>query len=67
MASQAAPPEGEFKEANATQSVARSPSASSQRPKGNDEGGIRPVDADYDTETVERVYRYAFPAHHETT
>ncbi|PTB68515.1 MFS general substrate transporter [Trichoderma citrinoviride] len=57
MASQAAPPNGDFKVANTSQSVARSPSVSSQRHDGQDEGGIRPADADYDTETVERVYK----------
>lgn len=57
MASQAAPPDGDFKQANTSESVVRSPSVSSHSPEGHDEGDVRP--ADYDTETVERVYKYA--------
>jgi hypothetical protein len=56
MASQAAPPDGDFKQASNSESIVRSPSISSGGPEGQDEGDIRP--ADYDTETVERVYRY---------
>lgn len=39
-----------------SESTVRSPSVSSRSPEGEEEGGIRP--ADYDTETVERVYKY---------
>ncbi|KAL7959473.1 major facilitator superfamily domain-containing protein [Trichoderma compactum] len=55
MASQSAPPAGDFKQAGMSQSTVRSPSVSSRNPDGEEEGGIRP--ADYDTETVERVYK----------
>lgn len=57
MASQAAPPDGDSKKPNTTESVVFSPSASSNGdPEGRDGGDIRP--ADYDSETVEKVYRY---------
>ncbi|KAM0453375.1 hypothetical protein ACHAO4_004968 [Trichoderma viride] len=56
MASQAAPPDGDSKKPNTTESVVFSPSASSNGdPEGRDGGDIRP--ADYDSETVEKVYR----------
>lgn len=57
MASQAAPPDGDSKKPNTTESVVFSPSASSHDgPESRDGGDIRP--ADYDSETVEKVYRY---------
>lgn len=57
MASQAAPPDGDSKNPNTTESVVFSPSASSHGgPESRDGGDLRP--ADYDSETVEKVYRY---------
>jgi hypothetical protein len=56
MASQAAPPDGDSKKLNTTESVVFSPSASSHSgPESRDGGDLRP--ADYDSETVEKVYR----------
>lgn len=64
MASQAAPPDGDFKKPNNTESVVFSPSASSHGdPEIRDGGNVRP--ADYDNETVERVYRY-WALHHQS-
>lgn len=64
MASQAAPPDGDFKKPNNTESVVFSPSASSHGgPESRYGGDVRP--ADYDNETVEKVYRYwALPHPH---
>lgn len=59
MASQVAPPDGDCdsKKPNNTESVVFLPSASSHGgPEGRDGGDIRPTD--YDSETVEKVYRY---------
>jgi hypothetical protein len=56
MASQAAPPDGDSKKPNTTESVVFSPSASSRDgPESRDGDDVRP--ADYDSETVEKVYR----------
>lgn len=57
MASQAAPPDGDSKKPNTTESVVFSPSASSRDgPESRDGDDVRP--ADYDSATVEKVYRY---------
>jgi hypothetical protein len=62
MASQAAPPDGDYKKPNTTESVVFSPSASSNGdPESRDGGDVRP--ADYDSETVEKVYRYGALPH----
>lgn len=57
MASQAAPPDGDFKKPNNTESVVFLPSASSNGGQESRDGvSVRP--ADYDNATVEKVYRY---------